>query len=357
MIQNIKNNYKLLLLLLLYVASVLGLLYTDNFMYAESILETRFTILLFPLLLASSPTLINRKFLNRILIFFSLATFVGSLLLLIRAFVLYLGDFDVNHFIYINLVGDFHPSYFSMYVSFSIGILLFVPISFLPKWIRYFGIFFFSIMVFLLMSKMGVIALLLLFLYTIIVKSNWREFLLRTSMFVLFTGFFVFLVYQYSLAFQQKIDSTINEIETMDQAQRSYVSSTGMRILAWRVSMDIIEDNFFLGVGTGDAGDKLLEASLKRDWNDKMHGLNAHNQFLQTFIALGIVGLLILLLVIFYPLFLAIKQKEHIFILFFILVLLNFFVESMLQRQMGVIFYAVFSSLIYANLAFKPIEE
>jgi hypothetical protein len=41
----------------------------------------------------------------------------------------------------------------------------------------------------------------------------------------------------------------------------------------------------------------------------------------------------------------SIKQKSGIYVLFAILIILNFLVESMLQTQAGVIFYVFFISL------------
>lgn len=69
--------------------------------------------------------------------------------------------------------------------------------------------------------------------------------------------------------------------------------STAVRILIWSASNEVISNNFIFGTGTGDANDELL----KEYENRKMTGaiankLNAHNEYYQVFIGIGIIGFL-----------------------------------------------------------------
>ena len=75
------------------------------------------------------------------------------------------------------------------------------------------------------------------------------------------------------------------------------------------------------------------------------HKLNAHSQFLQTGIALGIPGLSALVAMLLVPLSLR-RNRFILFISLTVIMTLNFLVESMLEVQAGVIFYAYFSSLL-----------
>ena len=86
--------------------------------------------------------------------------------------------------------------------------------------------------------------------------------------------------------------------------------------------------------------------------------LNAHNQYLQTFLGLGIPGLLLLLSFLLVPFSLAWKKKKKNFpyMAFILIVLLNFLVESMLEARAGTNFIALFNCL-FAYLINKPRKQ
>ena len=59
---------------------------------------------------------------------------------------------------------------------------------------------------------------------------------------------------------------------------------------------------------------------------------NVHNQFLQTALTLGIPGILALLAMFLVPAYFAIKRRNNLLIIFLLILVLNFLVESMLQH-------------------------
>ena len=111
-------------------------------------------------------------------------------------------------------------------------------------------------------------------------------------------------------------------------------------------------------MGTGDAKDKMLETYKERGMQSEYENkLNSHNQFLNTFIALGITGLISLVLCLMIPAYYSFKEKYFLFLAFVGIAGLNFLFESMLERQAGVIYFAFFYSLLYFNLKrFKSAE-
>jgi len=123
---------------------------------------------------------------------------------------------------------------------------------------------------------------------------------------------------------------------------------TSERILIWKTSFEIIRENFLFGVGTGDIKDELMrkynEKKMTTAYNLK---LNAHNQYLQSFIATGFLGFIIFLSSLILPAIIAIRQKNIIYLMFIFLVAFNFLFESMLEVQAGVVFYAFFNSLLF----------
>lgn len=79
------------------------------------------------------------------------------------------------------------------------------------------------------------------------------------------------------------------------------------------------------------------------------HELNAHNQFSDTIIAVGVIGLILLLSFFIYPIFLWIKNKNFDIVFFSLLLIIAFnsLFESVLERQMGIMFFTFFYFLLF----------
>ena len=120
-------------------------------------------------------------------------------------------------------------------------------------------------------------------------------------------------------------------------------NSVNLRLLEWQASWDIIKKSWFAGVGTGDGQDALKSYYASFNASTMDMDYNSHNQYLQTIIELGVMGLISLLLCFFLPAF---RQDYSIlyfsFILLFSLLCLT---ECMLARQKGIIFFTLFQSL------------
>jgi O-antigen ligase len=69
--------------------------------------------------------------------------------------------------------------------------------------------------------------------------------------------------------------------------------------------------------------------------------MNFHNQYIQVFAELGIVGFLLLLLMLVLSISNAIASKNYFHIAFSVLMLSLFITESFLWRQRGVTFFIV----------------
>jgi O-antigen ligase len=77
------------------------------------------------------------------------------------------------------------------------------------------------------------------------------------------------------------------------------------------------------------------------------HELNAHNEYLQTFMALGIVGFLTLVLSLIIPGWYAFRRKQLLYLLFLMLFAFHMLVESMMAKQAGIVFYAFFNAVLF----------
>jgi len=82
------------------------------------------------------------------------------------------------------------------------------------------------------------------------------------------------------------------------------------------------------------------------DINLKRH-YNAHNQYIDTFVALGLPGLLVLLALLLWPFIYAIKKGHYLLLSLVLILLVSLFFESMINRQAGVMFFAFFLPMIF----------
>jgi O-antigen ligase len=116
--------------------------------------------------------------------------------------------------------------------------------------------------------------------------------------------------------------------------------SNTVRIVVWNFSFDIIAQNP-AGVGTGDVKDRLFREYRSHGYDlFAEKGLNAHNQFFQTGISIGIGAMLLLFLVIIGPVLLARKNLNPVSLAFVILIFMTCLFESYLERQAGIIFFS-----------------
>lgn len=340
---------------LIYLLYMVGLLYSSNFQYGWFDLEIKLSLFLFPLLFSTldesafDPAKI--KFICKI---FILGCFTGSIILLIHALFSKLIYNTENSFFYSRLSWSFHPSYLATYLTFAIAII--VDFMFLKynkmtlqakAGLMILILFFFTI-VFLLSSKAGIGSLILItVLYILFVMFRKKMIKLSIGLIIISTFCFyaAFNLFPYVLMRFTKanISTTLNE-----SSMRSDTSSTPERLVIWQSSWEIIRQHFIFGVGTGDVKDELLKKYKEKNLQVIFeHKLNTHNQYLQTFVALGIIGFLALLAMLILPAIRAIRIGNYLYFVFIIIFSFNILVESMIEIQAGVVFFAFFNSFFF----------
>lgn len=201
--------------------------------------------------------------------------------------------------------------------------------------------------IFLCSSKMGLITAFLLLPLTlsfVLYNNGYQKVIIG-----LLIGLIVLIGLAYKL-FPSPFERMKQAFKVTSSAQnidKTDVESTAVRILIWKESIKLIENNVIFGTSAGDANDKLIEAYKREGLEGALlKKLNAHNQFLQTFIGTGIIGFVLLLLMTLGVLIYSFIKKNYILSLFSILIIFNFLVESMLQAQAGFIFFAFFFCIL-----------
>lgn len=118
------------------------------------------------------------------------------------------------------------------------------------------------------------------------------------------------------------------------------------RLVMWTVTMELILEHPF-GVGTGNVDEYLYARLEKKGFHQLVKDdLNPHNQYLQTTLEIGVLGLLVLLALISSCIYIAIKHRYFLLLLLISGLAFNMLFESMLQRQSGVVFYSFWIPLL-----------
>ncbi|UTW64219.1 O-antigen ligase family protein [bacterium SCSIO 12741] len=133
-------------------------------------------------------------------------------------------------------------------------------------------------------------------------------------------------------------------------------TSVGQRLEFWKAARHVIQNHFWMGVGTGDVVDEMrggYEATGSR--MSKEYWLKPHNQYLTTWVCFGIIGLIWFVLVFAYPLKSAFK--DPLILAFWLIVIGSMLTEDTLETQVGVTFVtAFFGLLVMANPKVNPKE-
>jgi O-antigen ligase len=109
-------------------------------------------------------------------------------------------------------------------------------------------------------------------------------------------------------------------ISVVSSRDTSSGSTTAARVEIWNVSSKLIAQRPLFGYGTSDEKKVLLEAYEEGGFYDFVEKkLNAHNQFLQTGIAIGFVGMLVLILMLLIPLYFSLRNKYYLYGCFILL--------------------------------------
>ncbi len=119
------------------------------------------------------------------------------------------------------------------------------------------------------------------------------------------------------------------------------------RISRWIALIDNPSEIGFFGVGISNAqsyiNKKYLAYDLKVAYKN---GYNAHNQYLQTYIESGLLGLCLLLIILFYP-FIYFCKHKYFYSASTVLIFIIFgMTESFLLRQSGVVFFVPYITLL-----------
>jgi O-antigen ligase len=129
--------------------------------------------------------------------------------------------------------------------------------------------------------------------------------------------------------------------------QSDYFPGTAFRVYQFRMFIEFLEEEsiFWKGFGLNASLNKLLDKEKQYNLYPGYGMLNFHNQYVQNFAELGIVGFVFLVIILFLNTKNAFQSKDFLHITFAVLMISLFLTESFLWRQRGILFFMIFYCL------------
>jgi len=326
----------------IYSLFLLSLVWTDNLQNTLDGLVRFLSYLVLPIafLLNTNHTFNKEKILrtfSKSLIFFAVYCILFGVVKVII-------NKDFSYLFYHELSGNLsnlNAIYLSVFTSFGISYFLFKnDKSRFDK----FGFAFLSFFLVLLSSKIIIITTFLGFLLYFLKNLNiWK---INAKFLLLFIGFSIVFGFSSSnLKERIKIEfekTNLQEVLTKKDFGHVYLwTGTGLRIFQIKAFVEILKEQkkILLGLGLNNSQKYLNKKYQEYNLYPGFLNYNFHNQYIQVFAELGLVGFL-LFLVLFYGLLKnAIISKDYFFISFIFLILVVCFTESFLWRQRGMVFF------------------
>lgn len=367
---NFKREY--VYLFILYIFYCLSLLYSSEFQF--KIMEQKASLVAFPIIFILNRNVI--AYFELILKFFVIGCIIALIICEWNAFY---NSFDFESFVFDYRVENtlsFYESlrndknyffsykfsfmhqtvYFSMYLMFSIVILLYNKSIIKNKKIQTLAIFLLFLGVLQTLNKAAL--LISVFIITIYIHktiNNKQIASIGVILFLIF-GLSLFFLNPRFKSFKKSLFETRYEIKVADfrKINNQNPNRGNFRVMLWSSTLDLIKKNPIIGIGAGGSHNRLYEVfAVKRQWYDKSEKYHAHNQYLQILLDLGLLGFVPFFFIIreFKNIFVeTISKEKKAFILSTILIIgINFLFESMFERYSGLSFFCFFYCLFIST--------
>ncbi|WP_172560321.1 O-antigen ligase family protein [Vibrio fluvialis] len=158
---------------------------------------------------------------------------------------------------------------------------------------------------------------------------------------------------------EQRIEKTHYEIEQIQQGNMN--TSIGLRLQMWQASLKLADDNWLFGLGTRHT-DKLEQLYQQHQISKALyefHPPHYHNQFIDSVVKSGLVGLIFLLLMLCIPFYLtrhADKKIKSMVCSVIILYVIMGLTDVPFYNGQTFILY-VLTMLILINTSFQPTKQ
>jgi O-antigen ligase len=351
----IKPGY-LLVFSALFLISAISFFYSENKQEAIATIQLKLPLLIFPIIFSTGVHW-NTQQIDRLFLYFTYTVCAFSLLIAGNAIKLYLQTGNqTDLFGYHNIPFSYvYPSIASLFCVFTVAIHLnaiserkkVVLKNILPALICWGTLI-------LLSNRMGLIICSLITLFFLLrMFQSKKTRMVIISMIV----FSILLILIFNKPMRSRFE-TIMDFNTASMVPLDQDASLGrswdgfyLRIAIWDCASDVIRQNFWLGVGSGDVQAELQKSYENRKFYfaSRYNRYNAHNQFIEQWVMTGITGVLILAASILIPLYQNLKSGFALYSVFLFIFIFYCCSESMLEITKGVVWFSFFNSIFAFN--------
>lgn len=127
-------------------------------------------------------------------------------------------------------------------------------------------------------------------------------------------------------------------------------SATASRRIAYEEEIKLILQKPILGYGLGKADLTLKESLISSGYVALGQKMHTHSQYFNTWLQLGIIGILWLVSMLLFLASYFLKNKAQIAFWFTILVAINLMTDDMLEIQAGIVFFVLILSLYFTRI-------
>lgn len=340
-------------IVLFYLMHFVGLINTDNTGFAWMDIGMKASFIVFPLYFVLFSVEAQWKY---IINSFLLGLFLSILVNLSFSTVEFLNSNEVSNFFQAELSHLMHRSYWATYLCLG---YFFLWYKFLQEERNQFFNFAGALILFVFTLMTGAkIGLLLLVLITITMIVLWIKISKKKINIVIAICGLLVAVFIVNLKFPQLYQRAKLTVDTvmipMEKRDLTSFESTTARILMWDTAVDLIQENFWFGVGSGDVKDELQKKNFEKGYTGVAEkNYNSHNQFLNTHVAIGFFGALFLFLSFLTPILFSRGNTRFVQIIVVLILFLSLLPEAFLETQAGIIPVAFFLSFIGSKNTIK----
>ena len=345
----IGENKVLLVFPLYFIIQALSLIYTAHLSEGFDLVIRSLSLLLFPVLflfVKEDASSVRKLF--DFLLYGLVFSFFMNLFSVVYEVICIAPVTDVSFFGYISIYWTLfmneqfsalvNPSYVSLYILLVLSYYLKKDLN--SIW-RLLAIVILFVYLFLLASEAAYYTLFIMAVLLVWKVKDRSNLYLLVSMVLLGT-----IVVVNNLHFFNEPTLVAGQ-HIMDKDRADLPITEHDRWLSWKAAIAAIEEAPLLGYGIGDAKDVLVAKYKELGsmyQNHAKHRYNAHNQFLQTWLETGVLGVFILLFIFTWLAF-YMRRSVNEFVVFLALIIALIF-ESMLVRFNGIVFFSIIVPLL-----------
>jgi O-antigen ligase len=371
-VKKLKEQPLVFIFLIFYCLYLAGLFYSENIFSGIKSVEQKLVMIIFPLLAVSSASFSVSQRKIALLNFASSSLLLTLVCLVLNVTaVIHGGPFEQVNFDPYNLsrFNALHPevnpiwmqmtylsftkplinspTYLSLFIIFSILIFLYTRTStLLPSLLKYGVISWLCVSVILLSSRMGIFILFgvlgIYFIHQLWVSTFfWKQ----------LAGPMCLLISLISLT----LLSPVTRYRVIEEPLATGMSipydstqwnSVNLRMLQWKSGIQGVKQNGFGGTGTGASNEILQQYYAQANLGGFDRFKVVHNQYLETYLEIGVAGFIALTLCFAIPAFVALKQKNYLALYLIGIVCLCCISTSLFDSGRGLTFYMSLISLL-----------